>query len=74
MMEIANLKLREVTEQLEEQTLSQFAAKSSQSKGRKREEEKCDMRTDYQRDRDRILHSKAFRRMMQDPGLHPAGG
>ena len=64
MMEIANLKLREVTEQLEEQTLSQYASMSSQSKGRKREEEKCDMRTDYQRDRDRILHSKAFRRMM----------
>lgn len=43
--------------------LGPFAAKSSETKGRQREEEKCDIRTDFQRDRDRIIHCKAFRRM-----------
>jgi dGTPase len=32
-------------------------------KGREKEEVKCDVRTDYQRDRDRIIYSKAFRRL-----------
>ncbi|WDV44513.1 deoxyguanosinetriphosphate triphosphohydrolase [Clostridiaceae bacterium M8S5] len=57
------MKIRENTEMLELKILSKFAKKSCDSKGREIEEEKCDIRTDYQRDRDRILHSKAFRRL-----------
>ncbi len=54
---------RERLEELEEKNLSAFAAKSRESKGRLRPETECDMRTAYQRDRDRILHCKSFRRM-----------
>lgn len=43
--------------------LSEFATKSSQTKGRKRKIEDCPLRTNFQRDRDRIIHSKSFRRM-----------
>lgn len=50
-------------EQLEDQTLGRFATRSANSKGRERQEEACDIRTDFQRDRDRIIHCKAFRRM-----------
>lgn len=51
-------------EEFEEQTLSSYACKSNQSKGRKREEENvCSLRTVFQRDRDRIIHCKAFRRL-----------
>lgn len=57
------MKIREITENLEKQNLSQYAALSMNSRGRLVGEEKCDIRTDYQRDRDRILHSKAFRRL-----------
>lgn len=56
--------LREDLEKREYQILSQYASKSAESKGRLQFEEKCDMRTDFQRDRDRIIHSKAFRRLM----------
>lgn len=45
-------------------TLSKFATKAAESKGRVVDEEACDIRTDFQRDRDRIIHSKAFRRLM----------
>ena len=45
------------------QTLSPHAAHSRNSRGRERYEPECDIRTVYQRDRDRILHSKAFRRL-----------
>ena len=55
--------LREKQEKTEDLILGPFAAKSSETKGRQREEEKCDIRTDFQRDRDRIIHCKAFRRM-----------
>jgi len=55
--------IREMTEKREEQFLSPFAALSSKTKGRDRPEKKCDIRTDYQRDRDRIIYSKAFRRL-----------
>lgn len=44
--------------------MSEKAAKSAESKGRMFPEEKCNIRTDFQRDRDRIIHSKAFRRLM----------
>lgn len=52
------------TEEREQTFLSPFAAKSAQSAGRPRHEEQDPIRTCFQRDRDRILHSKAFRRLM----------
>ncbi|MGB9876675.1 MAG: deoxyguanosinetriphosphate triphosphohydrolase [bacterium] len=54
---------REYIEQKEREYLSPYATLSSESRGRQREEKKCDIRTDFQRDRDRIIHSKAFRRL-----------
>jgi dGTPase len=48
---------------VEEDTLSQFAVRSYESRGRARDEEECRLRTPFQRDRDRILHSKPFRRL-----------
>ncbi len=56
--------LRKELEQREYRILSEKAAKSAQSQGRIFPEEKCDIRTEFQRDRDRIIHSKAFRRLM----------
>ncbi|MDO4329802.1 MAG: deoxyguanosinetriphosphate triphosphohydrolase [Lachnospiraceae bacterium] len=55
--------IREDLERLEEQYLSPYAALSSRSKGRDVWEPDCDIRPNYQRDRDRILHSKSFRRL-----------
>ena len=55
--------IRELSEQREEMILSPYACKSKNSKGRKVPEPECDVRTVYQRDRDRIVHSKAFRRL-----------
>lgn len=57
------MKIREISEDMEYKILSPYAAHSRESKGRTRDEEKCDIRTDYQRDRDRIIHCKAFRRL-----------
>lgn len=57
--------VREQTQEIEKQTLSEHACLSSESKGRARAEEECPLRTPFQRDRDRILHSKAFRRLKQ---------
>ncbi len=57
------MNLREIVEQNEMKNLSEFAQKSVNSKGRVVEEEECNIRTCYQRDRDRIIHSKAFRRL-----------
>ena len=56
--------MREHYEQLETQMLSRYASFSARSKGRERPEPPCELRTAYQRDRDRILHSKSFRRLM----------
>jgi dGTPase len=47
----------------EESWLSPHAVRSYESRGRAREEGECRVRTPFQRDRDRILHSKAFRRL-----------
>lgn len=57
------MNIRENLENLEKEYLSPYAAHSIDSKGRVREEEQCDIRPVYQRDRDRILHSKSFRRL-----------
>ncbi|WP_041445386.1 deoxyguanosinetriphosphate triphosphohydrolase [Syntrophobotulus glycolicus] len=57
-----NLKIRQRTEAEEYERLSAFAAKSDRAR-REREEQECEIRTKFQRDRDRILHSKPFRRL-----------
>ena len=57
------MNIREKMEQQELELLNPYAAHSAHSRGRERAEEECDVRTVYQRDRDRILHSKAFRRL-----------
>ncbi len=55
--------VREEIEKREALVLSPHACLASASKGRLKNEEKCSLRTDFQRDRDRIIHSKAFRRL-----------
>ena len=57
--------IREELEKRESEYLSPYAALSTNSRGREREEPECDIRPVYQRDRDRILHCKAFRRLKQ---------
>ena len=54
---------RTVTEQNERLILSDRAALCVNSRGRKNPEKECEIRTCYQRDRDRIIHCKAFRRL-----------
>ncbi|MBR0400721.1 MAG: deoxyguanosinetriphosphate triphosphohydrolase [Mogibacterium sp.] len=51
-------------EKREYEILSPLASKAAESKGRVYPEKQCEFRTDYQRDRDRIIHSKAFRRLI----------
>jgi dGTPase len=48
---------------LEEMTLSPLAVRSYETRGRERDEEPCSVRTPFQRDRDRLVHSKPFRRL-----------
>ncbi len=55
--------VREMLEKRERENLSPFAALSENSKGRRKEVIPCDLRTEFQRDRDRIIYSKAFRRL-----------
>lgn len=57
------MNIRETMEQRELELLSPYASHSLHSRGREQKEEECDIRTVYQRDRDRILHCKAFRRL-----------
>ena len=59
---INRLNIRQMTEE-REKGLSPHAVKSRLSRGRLRPEEPCPVRTTFQRDRDRIIHSKAFRRL-----------
>ncbi len=55
--------LRKITEERELSFLMPWAVKSVETKGREKEEEPCELRTEFQRDRDRIIHSKSFRRL-----------
>lgn len=55
--------IREQIEQREHEIYSPLATFADESLGRKKPEEECDIRTCFQRDRDRILHSRSFRRM-----------
>lgn len=55
---------REAIEKREYEFLSPLACHAAESKGRQFDEEQCEYRTDFQRDRDRIVHSKAFRRLI----------
>ena len=67
--------LREEMEGNEERILSPYACLSKDSKGRQRPEPQCDLRVAFQRDRDRIIHSKTFRRLKHKTQvfLAPAG-
>lgn len=55
--------IRERQEEYEALSLSRFASRASNTAGREMPIEPCDVRTDYQRDRDRIIHCKSFRRL-----------
>ncbi len=59
---ISRLNIRQIAEDREE-SLSPYATKSKLSRGRLKYEEPCPVRTAFQRDRVRIIHSKAFRRL-----------
>lgn len=56
-----DMEIRARTQAVERETLSPRAALSEHSRGRLRPEAECPVRTVYQRDRDRIIHSTAFR-------------
>ena len=60
---ISHPNIRQITEEKEGGSLSPYAVKSRLSRGRLYYEEPCPIRTAFQRDRDRIIHSKAFRRL-----------
>ncbi len=55
--------IRERIEQEEDSRLSPFAVRARNTRGREKPVTDCDMRTDFQRDRDRIIHCKSFRRL-----------
>lgn len=57
------MSIRQQYEELENRILSPFAQKSTETKGRIQPLALCEIRTEYQRDRDRIIHSKSFRRL-----------
>ncbi|MBQ8338060.1 MAG: deoxyguanosinetriphosphate triphosphohydrolase [Oscillospiraceae bacterium] len=57
------MNIRQQTELREKQQLAPDACLSINSRGRERDEEPCELRTGFQRDRDRIIHCKSFRRL-----------
>lgn len=57
------MSIREEFEVRERKFMSEFGCLSSESKGRREDEEPCPIRTEFQRDRDRIVYSNAFRRL-----------
>ncbi len=57
------MEVRELTEQIERETLSPYASLSENTKGRRFKSRPCSLRTEFQRDRDKIIHCKAFRRL-----------
>ncbi len=57
------MNIRSLTEERELLYLAPWATKAKESKGRKNPDTPCQLRTEFQRDRDRIIHSKAFRRL-----------
>ena len=57
------MNIREKSESIEKYIFSPIACLSSKTKGRERKEEKCSVRTEFQRDRDRVIHCKSFRRL-----------
>ncbi len=57
--------VRERTQEIERMTLAPWATLSESSRGRAQPEEECPLRTCFQRDRDRVIHCKAFRRLKQ---------
>lgn len=67
--------IRNEIEEREKATLSPFASLSSKTKGRKNPEKECDYRTAFQKDRDKIIHCKAFRRLKHKTQvfISPAG-
>jgi dGTPase len=69
------MNIREEQEKHEHEHLSRFASFSDETQGRDTDEPQCDVRTVYQRDRDRILHCKSFRRLKHKTQvfLAPAG-
>lgn len=62
-MENRALSIREETQRIEREILSPYAALSENTRGRVREAAECPIRTPYQRDRDKVIHCKAFRRL-----------
>ena len=67
------MNVRERSEALEYEFLSEFAAKSREAR-RKEPMEECPFRTKFQRDRDRILHSKSFRRLKHKTQVYIVAG
>ncbi len=63
MLDVSDSTVRRRLEAREHKSLSPYAARSAQSRGRSREEPESPVRTAFQRDRDRIIHSHAFRRL-----------
>jgi len=64
-MENSKSCIRTQTQRIERETLSPFAALSEKTRGREIWIPECDLRTPYQRDRDKVIHCKAFRRLKQ---------
>ena len=58
-----NYSIKQKTYEIEKAFLSPYAVHSENTKGRQREEESCPMRTEFQRDRDRLIYCKSFRRL-----------